>query len=696
MKNTFGLVNNIIYLLVIFLFPLFFLPFTQDFFITNKFYLLTVSSLLLLLFSVIRFIITQKITWKKTPFDVGLFLLILTMGLSLIISSPNRVQALINQNFGLVMILSLIILYYYSLQIQVVDSKNKLVNFLGKITPLQAASFSGIVLSIITLFLFFNPLKSISLPQSLAFLKNPGLTPLGNQLDLALFLGFFLILQIAKIIIQQPPEKSLRAAISQIFSVLSTLSILIALAVSVYAILKPTNQPAQLPNLLLPPYRLSWYTAVEILKNPITALFGVGIDNFSAIFTRVKDAGYNLSNLWQINSFVVGRSAILHVFTEIGIFGLVALGILLVKALREISALKAANQSTTLLYLGFLYLVIWFIFFSPSLTLFFLFFLMLTLIAKNSLASNTHEQTAEEPNYFSLELSYQALDVGIVIVAFILFIASGYLIGRTYTAEVYFKKSLDGLLDNNLVELYKNQRQAIILNKYIERYRINFSQVNYLIAKNIIADKKKEELSNENKKQIIEAVQAAITEAKATVNLNQQKAANWANLADIYRNIVNVIQGADVWTVSAYQRAIIADPQNPNYRFNLGSFYYSLGNYDEALRLFEQSVAVKPDWSNAYYNLAWAAYQKKDYQRAVNEMQNVLNTIDKKQFQKDYEKAQTDLEEFKKKMSENSKETSKTQIETTSPQLNLPTPPNATFTPRIRLPKENEASPEAK
>ena len=56
----------------------------------------------------------------------------------------------------------------------------------------------SIILSLITIIFFFQPFKNISLPQNLIFLKNPGFTPLGNQLDLAIFLGFFVYIQNAK------------------------------------------------------------------------------------------------------------------------------------------------------------------------------------------------------------------------------------------------------------------------------------------------------------------------------------------------------------------------------------------------------------------------------------------------------------------------------------------------------------------
>jgi cytochrome c-type biogenesis protein CcmH/NrfG len=211
-----------------------------------------------------------------------------------------------------------------------------------------------------------------------------------------------------------------------------------------------------------------------------------------------------------------------------------------------------------------------------------------------------------------------------------------------------------------------------------------------LLANNLAAQKK-DKLTDEDKQNINQAIQAAISEAKAAVALNPQKASNWENLAIIYRNILNVAQGADGWSVSAYQRAILLDPMNPTLRLNLGGIFYSLKEYSDASKIFEQVVGLKPDWSNAHYNLAWADFQQKDYQKAVQEMQNVLTLINDPK-SADYKVAQKDLAEFKKQLPKDEATPEATGSAQTE-QLSIPTPPAQSISPKIELP--NTASPEA-
>ncbi|MEK9169150.1 MAG: tetratricopeptide repeat protein, partial [Patescibacteria group bacterium] len=537
------------------------------------------------------------------------------------------------------------------------------------------------------------------------FLKNPTFTPIGSQLDLAILLGFFVIAQIAHILIKKHTESTETSVKSVITSVGSVSLILLALFLTVYSMIRVVQTPNLGVSTIMPPFRLSWFAALEILKNPASAIIGIGPDNFSAIFTRVKDFAYNQSPLWQINSFNVSHSAILQILTETGIFGLLAFGLLVFNVLRVIPSKEGIQERMDSRFHGndktlnisvFIYLIICLLIFPPSLIVWFLFFVTLGLINQTpttdvqtpKLGVSTIDLTDMLPLYF-----------GMIIISFVLIGASGYFLGRSYAAEYYFKKSIEGIAKNNLKQVYDNQRQAIVLNPYIERFRSSFAQTNLVIANNI-ANKVKTpnlgvstKLTEQDRQTITQAIQAGIAEGKAVVTLNPQRAGNWENLAVIYSNIINVAQEADVWTISAYQRAIFADPQNPAYRVGLGGVYYSQKKYDDALRFFEQAVSIKPDWPNANYNYAWANFQVKNYPQAVNAMQNTLKLLNQKTNKADYEKVQKELEEFKKMLPKEETPVNKSE-ESTQSDLNLPTPPTTEISPKLELPKE--ASPEAK
>lgn len=671
--------STVLYILL-FLFPLFFLSVTQEFFFTNKLYLLTFGVLLLFLISTIKFFVTKKITWETRPLDISIVLSVVTIILSIVFVSPNKIQAILNSNFGLLEMVVLTILYFYLSR-----EKNQKIFWV-------ALKSSAVALSFVTILFFLQVFKFLPLPQGLEYLKSPLFTTLGSPLDLTIYLGIFSLIFVIHFILNSRSRKKIS---ERIIPIVSSLIVLVAFFITLYSILKSVLVPsAGQIGTPLPPFNISWYAAVEILKNPLNALFGVGVDNFSSIFTRIKDVGYNLSPIWQINAFSVSRSTLLHIYTETGLFGLIALALIIGTLSKLIFHSRAHFHDINILkpIVFVVAVVISIILFPPSLPLFFLFFVGLSFIS----------QLAHPERQSELNLSHLVpVCVGIGIVFILIIGVSGYFVGRSYAAELYFKKSINAITKNNIKDLYDNQRQTIIVNPYIERFRINFSQTNLLIANNIASKanqpisqptnqpSSKSPLSEQDRQTISQAIQASIAEAKAVVGLNPQKAGNWENLALIYRNILNVAQGADTWAISSYQRAIILDPQNPIYRLNLGGVYYSLNNWDEAYSSFAQAVGLKSNWANAYYNLAWASYQKGSYQLAVNAMQSTINLLDVNAAKTDYERAQSELAEFKKKLPNTTQPEVPASKEAT---LNKQTPlvlPKAapTIEPKIKLPK---------
>jgi Tfp pilus assembly protein PilF len=274
-----------------------------------------------------------------------------------------------------------------------------------------------------------------------------------------------------------------------------------------------------------------------------------------------------------------------------------------------------------------------------------------------------------------------------------------YLIFKNSLSEYYFKQSLNGISENNLEKLYTFQLRAVQEAGYNEEFRRQLAGTNILIANNI-ASKGQDKLTENDKQYITQAIQAAIAEAKASVSLNPSRVVNWQVLADTYRQIINVVEDAPVWTVSAYQQAIVLDPRNPALRLDLGGVFYLFKNYDDAQKMFEQAVSLKQDWANARYNLGWTLYQKEQYGPAVEQMQLVVGLIDPSKQSEDYTAAQKVLDDFKKKNDEQIKknESSSSDKKSTSQnavqpprQLNLPQQPETQLEEKLNLP--DSASP---
>lgn len=661
--NLFPVIKRTILAVALLLTPLFFLPITQEYFVTNKVFFVAFSFLLLLTISTIEFAITREINWEQKSTDMPVLLFLLSIILSTLFASPNKVQAVLNPVFGFLAIGGIMGISYYL-------SRTRKNDFAYLFLPL---SISGVILSLVSLIFVFNPFSKISLPSFLQFLTLRTFTPIGTLTDLLFFLGFIFLFASAYLFEKRGELRDSKGYMKGALiaaPIVSAIGIVVALGL----ILVTTQW---LKDLVLPPWRISWYTAVEVLKTPLSLLFGAGVDNYASLFTRAKDPAYNLATTWSISTYNVARSGVLQIVSELGLFGLVAFLLLSIALLRS----AFSQHGTLALRVLTIYVLTILIVFPASYIVLFLFFLTIGI-------TSAYEKSKVSLIDLSFALPYV---IATTIVSAVVVIGSIYFLGRAYAAEYMYKRSLSGLGVTGM-NPYEDLRSAIRLNPRMEKYHIDFSRLNLLIANNI-ARKDKDKITEQDRQTIAQAIQAAIAEAKNVVALNPQRSTNWENLALIYRNIINVAQGADQWTIAAYQRAIVTDPQNPSYRLNLGGTLYTLGNYDEALKMFEQAVALKPDWPNAYYNLAWAAYQKEDFQRAALSMQNVLQLMGDKKDTEEYKKAVKDLENFKKKLTDADKTNQKKQE--TNTQLRLPQDNTASLSPKLKLPEsaKTEAPP---
>ena len=225
---------------------------------------------------------------------------------------------------------------------------------------------------------------------------------------------------------------------------------------------------------------------------------------------------------------------------------------------------------------------------------------------------------------------------------------------KALRAEYYFQKSLDSKV---IKDIYDNQKLAIITNPKKDIYRVRFSQTNLIIANTVISKSSNQSnqdtakpvnsLSAEDRQIATKGIQASLEEAKAAIKLNDRKAANWANLANIYKNLLNFAEEADAWSISAYQRAILLDPKNPYYHLELGGVYYLLKNYDEAIKKFKETINLSPNLPNAYYNLAWTYFQKGERAKAISNMETTISLLTKNKNSDELKRAVADLDRFK-------------------------------------------------
>jgi len=638
------LINKIILWVSIFsvgLIPLFFLPFTSEFYEFNKNIFLVFSVFILLVLWAIKMVITKQVIIKRTIFDLPVIAIAVAFILSTIFSSPNKWETLWLPN-GTGTIIILTILYFI-----IINNITKA----NRIKLLNSFIVSSVVLSLAIIYQFIGLGESfISETSSFVFMRSKNWTPSGSILSLIAFLipaSVLLVSRFALIL-----KKSKEGKISLIHYPISILIIATALVISLRDVLI-ISKP------LLLPLSTSWAIMIEAFKNGKIFLLGVGPKSFLDAFSQFRPASYNLTDLWTIR-FGVSSNFYLHLFTTVGILGFASLIWLITKVI------KTKKYSPYILALFSIFLV--FLATPINFLVIFALYILLSLTAIDFSKTQYKEKSKILP---------------VIILALVVALSgtSLYFAGRIYAAEVYFRNSLRNLALNDGTNAYNNQIKAIELNPFSDVYRISYSQTNLALADGIAGNP---DISDQDRQTITSLIQQSIREAKVAVSLNQNKIINWENLSQIYRQLINFAEGADQWTIATYNQTVTLDPTNPELKLSFGGVYYALGQYDDAILWFQKAIDDKPNFANGYYNLAAAYKEKGDFQKAHDMMVVVTNLIPADSA--DYLKARTELEDLAKQLPEAElTEATESTSQLTEPEV-LPSP---VISPPIELPEQS-------
>jgi tetratricopeptide (TPR) repeat protein len=391
--------------------------------------------------------------------------------------------------------------------------------------------------------------------------------------------------------------------------------------------------PAKLGFPTFLPFQATREIAIDVLKDTKHTLFGYGYTSFQLAFTQLRPSSINSTPFWNVR-FSSARNEAFQIFITLGVVGFVAWLLLL------LSLVRSAFPFTTItkpVGVAILVVILEFLLIPANVSLIILLFLlslMLTLVIKEHHVGKISDivlhlfafkiVSPTTPSQVEKQRASQVF-AGISSGILLLGITVGlYFLTRMFIAETLMYRSLIAANKNDGARTYALQSQAVTIAPFIDRYHASFAVTNYLIANTMASSGS---LSPEDKANIPEIIQQSIREAKLAAQINQSKVEHWETLASLYQQLIGVAQGSEQWAVAAYVKAIQLDPGNPNLRVQLGSVYMSIQNYDQALRMFQQAIELKPDWANAYYNLANAYVQKGDRKNAIENLQRTLQFL---------------------------------------------------------------------
>ncbi len=640
---------------------------TTEFYLMPKFITLVFLMGLILLFLSLRFLSEGKITYVRTKLDLSLLAILVAALLSTLLS-PHKYISLFGQmpkiDTGLISI-TLYILFYF-LTVNLVKKKEEVK------TIINILIFSGAALSTLSSLSYFN-LKVFPF----SFTQSTNFTPSGSIFSTTAILTMLLPFLI--IFILKSPNFYVKISYTALLCVFSVGLVLTgslpiwvgaSLALAITLLLYKDQQLSKNLIFLSIPLVLSLTLALlifipaasgfknpfydqaqsfprEIQLDPATSwqisisafrdapLLGTGPGSFLFNFSQYKPLDFNLSPFWNIR-FDSAFNQYLQTLSEQGALGFLALVFLTLFFAR--SAIlgmlsKRADLDTALFISGITFFII-LLLHSGTLILFIIGVLILGLGQVAGGLTKKETAPAVMVNLSSDDTSRLNILPALFFMAVILSLGiSFYQVGKFAMADWHHRKALTSIAQNQGLLAYNELIEAEKLSPQNDLYRINLAQTNFALANSIAQIKGPTEassggsLTDEDRKNIGQLLQQAISEGRTATSLSPRNPVNWEVLGSIYRQISGVAQNALSFSLDSYGRAIKLDPLNPLLRLNVGGIYYSIKNYDLAIRFFQDSVNLKPDFTNGLYNLSVALRDKGNLQEAQTVAERVVSLL---------------------------------------------------------------------
>lgn len=610
--------------------PLFFWTLTPNLFSPAKDLVFVVVVLVLLVDFVHRLLRRGTLIIYHSPLTLPLVVFLLTVVTSLVFNPEGRPEALSGKG------LMLILLPLLSLLISLSPDLPRLKRIIT--TAILAATS---VLSLHSLLSLSFLSRSAFVP---AFMQTVGFTPTGSYLTtLALILiGFTLAVSLLK---QTSPRVKNTAA-----------GLLVLHTIAVVAIVSLMLPGGSLSPALLP-YGASWSIALDALKSLRSLFFGIGLSNYSLLYSTVKPLSLNLTPFWNILP-TSATSELLTLLPTAGILTTLSFLFLLTKG---IIWTKGHVFDLAFIFTGLAFILI-----PATLPLYLLFFFFLALSAPRQSSELILSKGATR----LLTVVILGCGLSLALVA-----------GRSYASELFMRRAQLALGAGDSQRSYDLHLQAVRLSPNITNYHLSFAEINFRLAG---ALSQKNELTDADRETITRLIQQSILSNKKALELRPNSSLGWISLAKIYQNLINVAQDSDRFALDYYSKAISLDRANPLLRLEYGNLLSQLaitktGAADKAALRgrakaeFQTAIQLKSDYASAYFNLAKLYESETDYPSAVLAMTQAVKYLDPSGT--DYAQASTELDNLKTKL---------------PPQSPTPTPPptdsSSELTPPSPLP----------
>ncbi len=375
--------------------------------------------------------------------------------------------------------------------------------------------------------------------------------------------------------------------------------------------------------------RPSLEATADIARNVYkeNAFLGIGTNKFTDAWRMYKDDSINLTPFWNTD-FNAGNGYITTFFVTTGALGGIAWIIFLVTFLvTGVKRLLGATDTDRMWYFigisSFVSAVyIWgmSVVYVPGVVI----LLIGALCTGISLSAFSVLNHAVRPRIVSVGSNRRT---GFILTLVVISVIIGsvsvlYVSGRHYSSVYAFNESVRSMQEGKSIDVLEKQVEnayklstSDIFARRIAEYQL--SRMNTLVAKT--------EPTQEEKAQFESASVLGINAAQQAVQIDSQEPANFTVLAGIYGVLASVgVEGAQERALEALVKSRELNPKNPLPYLESALVEGRSGNVDTARTYIEQAIALKPNFTEAFFFLSQLEIATGNVDAAIKSTQSVI------------------------------------------------------------------------
>lgn len=372
--------------------------------------------------------------------------------------------------------------------------------------------------------------------------------------------------------------------------------------------------------------KLSFSATYEVAKDALinSPIIGKDFISFDQVWVKYKPESINLSEFWSTD-FRYGYGLLPTYFSLFGLFGIVS-WVLFLSAIIYFGFNSIFKENRSLLskyilassFFATLYLwTVSFIYVSNHVILFLAF--LFTAVFVGSL----YRENLITVKEFSISKTPRCGFVYVFVVVIILIssITSLYNLTEKFISQIYLRQSLVAIQNSDLTLAKEKIIKAINFESTDLLFR-NLSDVQRAEAANV---QNLTELSETNKANLFNNyISGAIQSAYAAVEYDPTNYVNYYHLGNLFIDLIPLkLEGLVDRSVESLTRARELNPTNPEIPLALARIYLASEQFDLAKKLVNESIIIKPNYTEAVYLLSQVNVAEGEIEKAI---ENVRTT----------------------------------------------------------------------